>query len=467
VTDRPNVFLLSADSLRADAFEESLGELAAATGGTRFRNAVAPASHTASSVPALATGRFADGTSADAKPGRSGGTAPGNATSILDAFREAGYETVVVTDNPLLAASIGEGGEPSGQGMTRLDEALPRSLTRAAERAYFRFVRPAGRRLGVLGPYYRPAPALNRVARDRIADADGPVVCWIHYMDTHSPYWPPHLEAADAPDPGDYRTAARSRSVALRDGGDDADLAAVRDLYRRTCDDLGEVVSAFVRRLEADGLFDPAADVLAVTADHGDCLDPGRGVVGHVPAASWESMIHVPLLLARPDWPGTVVDGQVSLVDLPRMLRGGVRATADESLKWGSGTRSRVDSPAGTDDPSTPPGGTDDPSSFVREYVFTVARTLGASQYVRGVRSAEGRKLFGRRTAAGVDVVRSAFEVGDPGAESVLDIRDPGADPADPGALDAALARRGGPTGAATDHREYDESRLRALGYLE
>ena len=443
----PNVFVLSADSLRADAFEESMAKLAVATGGTRFRNAVAPASHTASAVPALATGRFADGTSPDENPGRSVETAPEEAASMLETFREAGYETVVVTDNPLFSASIGEDDSSPG-GFARLDEALPRSLTRVTERAYFRFVRPAGRRLGVLGPYYRPATALNRTARDRVAGADGPVFCWVHYMDTHSPYWPPTLEATND---GDHRTTARSRSVALRNGGDGDDLAAVRDLYRRTCADLGRVLTAFVQTLEADSLFDPATDVLAVTADHGECLDPDRGVVGHVPAASWESMVHVPLLVARPDWPGTTIDAQVSLVDLPSMLRGGVPGTAGDRLD-ATGTGVVNDR---------------EPSSFAREHAFTVARTLGASRYVRGVRSADGHKLFARRTSAGVDLLHTAFDPGDPGGEAVLDVREPDADPEERGGLETVLGRRGGLTGAAREHPEYDESRLRALGYLE
>jgi len=450
VSSRPNVFLLSVDSLRAEAFEDHIADLAGATCGTRFRDAVAPASHTASAIPGLARGRFADGTVPDAPTGE--GAAPsGGTTPVPEAFREAGYETVVVTDNPLLAASIGESGNPGERGLARLDEALPRPVTRVAERAYFRFVRPAGRRLGLLGPYYRPATELNRAARGLITDAERPVFCWIHYMDTHSPYWPPDTEA----DPPTYRTASRSRSVALRDGGTADELAAVRDLYRRTCESLGGVLEAFVRRLLEEGTFDPTTDVLAVTADHGECLDPDRGVVGHVPAASWESLVHVPLMVARPDWPETTVDGQVSLIDLPRMLRLRGEASAGEHSAPGAAVQGNT------------PGGAGRPASFVREHAFTVARTLGASQYVRGVRTADGRKLFGRRTSAGVDVVRTAFEVGDPGAERVLETRSPDDDPGDPDALGAVLARQGGPTGAATNHREYDESRLRALGYLE
>jgi hypothetical protein len=133
------------------------------------------------------------------------------------------------------------------------------------------------------------------------------------------------------------------------------------------------------------------------------------------------------------------VDGQVSLVDLPRLLDVGG-------------------------------GSTPDPPAFAREHAFTVARTLGESSLVRGVRSADGEKLFGRRTGEGVDVVRTAFEVGDPGTEEVVETYSPDGDGRGPGGADplvAALARRGGPVGDADDHRRYDESQLRALGYLE
>lgn len=77
---RPDVFLLPVDSLRADAFADTAERLAK--------------------------------------------------------FRAAGYETVLVTDNPLLRASLGEV-EPTGSWMVRLDEALSRSLTRVVERGYF------------------------------------------------------------------------------------------------------------------------------------------------------------------------------------------------------------------------------------------------------------------------------------------------------------------------------------------
>ena len=443
----PNVFLLSADSLRADAFADAAERLADELDGTRFSTAVAPAPFTASSVPALATGRFVDGTDPEGEAAGGSGDAGDDPASLLARFREAGYETMLLTDNPLIRPALGEGEGASTEGRltARLDEALPRSLTRVVERGYFDAVWPLARRLGLLGPYYRPATTLHDRAEERLADADGPVFCWIHYMDTHTPYWPP----TDAtPGAGDYRTSARSRSLAVRaaDGVEPADLDPVRALYGRSCDALGAAIERFVARLRDRGHYDPDRDVLAVTADHGENFDPGRGLIGHVPAASWESLVRVPLVVARPDWPVSVVADQVSLIDLPRMLTVPATAAADESGP-----------------PSAP-----SPSSFAREHAFTVARTLGATDLVRGVRRDDGEKLFGRRTADGIDALRTVAPSDDPAAERVRERRAADAAPRpDPESLSAVLAARGGPAGEARDAERYDEAQLRALGYLE
>ena len=443
----PNVFLLSADSLRADAFADTAERLADELDGTRFPTAVAPAPFTASSVPALATGRFVDGTDPEGEAAGGSGDAGDDPASLLARFREAGYETMLLTDNPLVRPALGEGEGASTEGglTAQLDDALPRSLTRVVERGYFDAVWPLARRLGLLGPYYRPATTLHDRAEERLADADGPVFCWIHYMDTHTPYWPP----TDAtPEPGDYRTSARSRSLAVRgaDAVEPADLDPVRALYGRSCDALGTAVERFVARLRDSGRYDPDRDVLALTADHGENFDPGRGLIGHVPAASWESLVRVPLVVARPDWPASVVADQVSLIDLPRMLAVPATAAADES------------------GPASPPS----PSSFAREHAFTVAKTLGATDLVRGVRRDDGEKLFGRRTADGIDALRTVAPSDDPAAERVRERRPADAAPRpDPESLSAMLAARGGPAGEARDTRRYDDAQLRALGYLE
>ncbi len=426
---RPNVYLLSADSLRADHAATLASRVAEQTGGVRFTNAVAPASHTASSVPGLSMGQFVDGSG----PGKSEGT------TLSSRFVADGYSTRRLSDNPLLAASLDDETGPgdAGGGAHRLDSLLPRGLTRPVERAYFRRIWPVARRLGLADPYYRPAARLHERADEWLSRSDGPTFCWIHYMDTHSPYHVPRPGGVG--DVDRYRTAAKSRSVALGSAVEAApgDVAAVSRLYRAACEELGESIVDFVDRLRSRGLYDPGRDVLVMTADHGECLDPRRGLVGHTPPASWESLIHVPLVVARPDWTSTTVTGQVSLVDLPRMIRTAVG-----------------EAPA--------------PAEFTREYTVTVAGTLGDAGIVRGIRRADGEKLFGRRTENGTDVVYTHYDVGCPGSETVVGRWDEETSAVDaPEDLRRRATNRGGVVDDGSSLPGVDESHLRALGYLE
>ena len=258
-------------------------------------------------------------------------------------------------------------------------------------------------------------------------------------MDTHSPYYVPTDDgAAGALDPD--RAAAMSRSLTIGDAADvsPSEVETVARLYRRACEHLSESVVEFVRELRERGLYRPDRDVLAVTADHGECLDPERGVFGHLPPASWESLVHVPLVVARPDWPESTVDEQVSLVDLPDMLR-------------------------------PVPGEAAPPTAFGREYVETVAGTLTAAGVVRGVRRADGEKLFGRRTADGTDVVHARYEVGDTAAETV--VGEPHGEGATATGVPEGLLERAAAAGGLVGNEQYlsglDESHLRALGYVE
>ncbi|WP_096393150.1 sulfatase-like hydrolase/transferase [Halorubrum trapanicum] len=424
----PNVFLLSADALRADHATELVDAVAERTGGTRFANAVAPASHTASSIPALATGRFIDEEGAVDDP------------LLPSSFSADGYRTQLLTDNPLAADALTERSVGEAGGLSNLlDDLLPRGVTRPVEQAYFRRLWPTFRRLGLADPYYRPAARLHERALEALSGEPDPVFCWLHYMDTHSPYYvPSDGEAAGTLDSD--RAAAMSRSLTIGDAADvDRDEAeTVARLYRRACEHLGGSVVEFVSELRERGLYRPDRDVLAVTADHGECLDPGRGVFGHLPPASWESLVRVPLVVARPDWPESTVDEQVSLVDLPGMLR-------------------------------PEPGAAAPPTAFGREYVETVAGTLTAEGVVRGVRRADGEKLFGRRTADGTDVVHARYEVGDPAAETV--VGDPYGDGAAATGVPEGLLERAAEAGGLVGDEQYlsglDESHLRALGYVE
>lgn len=424
----PNVFLLSADALRADHATELINAVAERTGGTQFTNAVAPASHTASSIPALATGRFIDEEGAADDP------------LLPSSLAADGYHTHLLTDNPLAGDSLTEQSVGEAGGLNNLlDDLLPRRVTRPAERLYFRRLWPTMRRLGLVEPYYRPATRLHERTLDALSAVTDPIFCWLHYMNTHSPYYAPEGCEVSA-ELDRHQAAAMSRRLTITNAteADRSGAETVTRLYRAACENLGKSVVGFVDELQGQGLYRPDRDVLAVTADHGECLDPERGLFGHLPPASWESLVHVPLVVARPDWPETTVHEQVSLVDLPGMLRPGS-------------------------------GGAAPPATFGQEYVRTVAGTLTAEGVVRGVRQADGEKLFGRRTADGTDVVHTRYEVGNPAAETVVEQQDSDkltAISVPEGLLEQA-ADSGGLVGDNSHRSGIDESHLRALGYLE
>lgn len=423
-----NIFLLSADALRADHAIELATTVAERTGGTRFTNAVAPASHTASSIPALATGQFIDeeGTIKE--------------SLLPSSFAANGYHTHLLTDNPLAADSLTEQSSEKTGGLNNLlDDLLPRGLTRPVEQAYFRQIWPTMRRLGLATPYYRPATQLQEQTLDALSHVTDPIFCWLHYMDTHSPYYVPSDHEVTT-ELDRHQAAAMSRSVGIGDttATDPDAVETITRLYRAASEYLGDSIIEFIDEIREQGLYRPDRDVLAVTADHGECLDPKRGMFGHLPPASWESLIHVPLVVARPDWPETTVDEQVSLIDLPEMLRTAVGEAVS-------------------------------PSGFGREYVATVAGTLTAAGIVRGIRRGDGEKLFGRRTADGTDVVHTHYEVGDPAAETVRERRHSEAPlaPSMPTDLVDQAAELGGLVGENQYLSGIDESQLRALGYLE
>lgn len=59
-TDRPNVFVLSADSLRANAFASLMGDVPGLIDGVAFTNAVSTANATGSSMPSLVGGVYSE-----------------------------------------------------------------------------------------------------------------------------------------------------------------------------------------------------------------------------------------------------------------------------------------------------------------------------------------------------------------------------------------------------------------------
>lgn len=334
-TTRPNVFILSADALRTDTFETYMTALGERIDGVEFSNAVATANATAHSMPALAAGVYADTTGY-------GLDESGGVVTLAEQFERSGYTCGLWTDNVLFSAEYnydrgfvaGNLGNPSfkkkvSMVLNDLDSEL---LRKGATWTYFNVYKQVSP-LFSNGEesYYASASDLNGSVLEYLeGTTDEPLLCWIHYMDTHHPFEPPEeylqqrqfneersrTELADL-----SQQIIKSERVSEIDGTDVQDIRAA---YEAAAEYLNDQLVSFVDALQAGGHYDPARDVLVFTADHGESFGSGeQQMLGHTPTpAFWEDLVRVPLLVSAPQWSAGRIDEQVSLIDLmPTLLQ--------------------------------------------------------------------------------------------------------------------------------------------------
>lgn len=289
---RPNVLLITLDTLRADHLEPygstatrtpSASRLAAE--GTLFENAAAPLPLTRPSHSSLFTARH---------PRRHGVTdnhlaLPEEEVTLAEVFRDAGYRT---------GAFVGAGivGPTSGllQGFDHEEG-------------------PPARQPGAV-------PLTERaVAWLRTLGADERFFLWLHVYDPHMPY-DPHPLFRPAPAAGEaaldgvswdgLRELARRNDGAL--GGDV--LARALRLYAAEVTATDRALELLLLELDERLLAERTVTVL--TADHGECLEKGF-FFRHGPCL-YEGSVRVPLVVR---YPGVVPAGerptpQVRLLDV-------------------------------------------------------------------------------------------------------------------------------------------------------
>ena len=474
--EHPNVFILTADSLRADVAREMAEELAELVEGVRFDDAVATANATAHSIPSLAFGVYRDavGPSLETE----------TVTTLAEGLGRAGYRSWLWTDNRAFGPvrnfdrgfeNAGDGGGTWRQTVQHLIERTGSArLFDAAQSAYFRFVRPLAALVGA-DHHYPPAADLHDRALDVIRDAGpGPQCHWLHYMDTHHPFEPPqeYLDERSFHGSGKRRAlgdlSSRAMISNLGDGLTTDDLEDVRQAYLASCDYWFDETRRFVETLLEEGHFVPGRDVLVISSDHGESFDvEAHDMLGHTPTpAFWEDLIRVPLVVSHPEWAPGRVAHQVSLIDvMPTVLRAVGASIPDSAVGRAAAS----------------------PDDLAREYAYMTAQ--GPNRFYHGVRWEEGYKLFPTRVrlASG-----NEFMAGDDdpdrerilltrverGSEAVLferDLDETGATPPDPDLaalhdrlLGRLTAERGGLV--ADEERRIDaaiEEQLRHLGYVD
>lgn len=315
---RPDILYVVLDAARADragcyghapASTPTLDRLAGA--GLRFDQAIATSCWTLESVASLLTGRYP----ADHEAHFGTMKLAAGLGTIPSWLQRLGYRTMAVSGN---SAFVGRHtGLDRGVGV--FEEVAPEVV-------------PPEKTLGGAGGVLPLKDSAGRVAAaaerllQRALPSPEPIFLYVHFVDTHLPYYPPERFA----EPFLRRIGATAEELlrvsqdaaahfAGRRQGDDRGFEILTALYDGAYSwmdhQLGRVIDAFAESGRG------RERLTVVTADHGEHLGEG-GMMDHAFSLS-DTLVRVPLLV---NWPGvlpagSVVDHQVQPLDLfPSLL---------------------------------------------------------------------------------------------------------------------------------------------------
>ncbi len=276
--DRPDVLLVTIDTLRADHVG-CYGDARAATPvldglarrGVRFDEAIAQVPLTLPSHASILTGVTPLVHGVRDNAGFVLGSSP---RTVAEAFRDAGYDTAAFVSGFPVHHRFG-----LDRGFATYDDRFPRGADPS---------RPSYIERRADGTVAAVIAWLS--ARTSSATAPGPIFAWVHLFDPHAPY--------EAPDP---------LGAAFRDRPYDGEIAFADE-------QLGRLLTRW-RELRGE-----RAPLAIVTSDHGEGLgDHGEPTHG---LFIYDSTLRVPLIVSGPGVPaGKVVTGAVSSIDIgPTLL---------------------------------------------------------------------------------------------------------------------------------------------------
>lgn len=296
---RPNVVLVTVDTLRADHLEvlghsreTAPGLRRLAEEGVLFEHAISQAPWTLPSVASLLTSLY---------PIQHGAVLadsalPEEAPTLAEVLREEGYGTVGVASHVFVDSRHG-----LAQGFDVFDES------------------------NIKGHDAVTSESLTETALSRLAEVESPFFLWVHYFDPHFSYVRhPEFGFADGYEgalPADMITHGRldqqtrrahSRGTTVPDG----DLDYVRAVYDEEIAYTDRWIDELRSRIEADRPGEPILWLL--TADHGEYfMERGRFFHGK---DVYEPLVHVPLIIAGaidPALHGTSVARSVEIRSVP------------------------------------------------------------------------------------------------------------------------------------------------------
>lgn len=304
-TRRPNVLLITIDTLRADALSvygapaSASPELAAfAAGAVVFDRAIAAASYTGPSHASILTGL---GPRQHAMGLSNGTHALGDEPRLAEHFRTAGYATAAFVSNPVLRAKTG-----LGRGFDVYDDEL--SVTELNRHDHFERI---------------AEDTVRRAAAWLAQSPKGPFFLWVHLQDPHGPYNAPvpYRDMFPAVTDGEAELPLLKRDHGPGGIPHYQQLPGLRLPGQYRARYAGEVVYADAwagRLLAAARTRGPL--VAALTADHGESFGEGGYYFGHGHDVTPE-LCRVPLLLSAPGVATGRFSAPVAHVDLmPTLL---------------------------------------------------------------------------------------------------------------------------------------------------
>lgn len=342
---RPNLVLVTFDALSAlhlGAYGYSrptsptLDRLAAQ--GTLFERFYGASNYTTPGINSLLTSRLPASHRANQLMSWAG--AEIRAEALPQVLREAGYQTMAVSTNPLAGPYKNRLG--AGFDAVASDRILTYFNGRDGPSRWLPYLSPvlAGplintlwRPIALARWFYGPAQRENRhfdadvvfaSARELLAQRDGrPVFLWLHLLTPHDPY------AAPAPHLGLFDDSPARRSI------DDsvppfmegfralplADQALLRARYDEAIHYLDARLAPFLKELQQS--LGPQT-VVAVSADHGESFDHGYG--GHAGPGLHESLLRIPFIVVGPGVPAgqrlSTVGSQIDIAPTLTALAG-------------------------------------------------------------------------------------------------------------------------------------------------
>jgi arylsulfatase A-like enzyme len=315
--EKPNIFLITIDCLRYDYLgcygnvenlTPSIDEIA--KNGIIFLQAIVNGPSTPFSFPSIFTSTYSlmDPQFPNLSKFRS---------TLAEVIRNNGYKTAGINSNPYLSKYYNYDNGFSffddifSESQKKIDKGVKGFIKR--HKKLKSFIKKVYKTLIMkykIKPPYQRASIINKKALKWLKENTGKKFIWIHYMDTHHPFFPP----------GKFRDTSknkmyRAEKILKRNPSNVSNrkLTNIKNQYKNTIKYVDNELGKFFEELKNLGLFENSLFIL--TADHGEEFRE-HGGFSHQ-CKLYDELIHVPLIMKGPKLPINLKKKNlISLIDL-------------------------------------------------------------------------------------------------------------------------------------------------------